>query len=106
MPNGAIAGLQHTKYIKEITIMQAMSLEPLDIVCKVVDHLNNQADGTVTVSNKDGTIVSVQPDGSVQSLPAGTNGAYERARVMGDKLVYSPSNSRAFIFAYISELPN
>jgi len=41
----------------------------------------------------DGTVLSVQPDvqAEYQSRPAGTDGPYEAAQRVGDKLVYTPA---------------
>ena len=41
------------------------------------DHLNDQGNGTFTASLADGTVVSIQPDGSRQTRSAGTAGPYE-----------------------------
>lgn len=52
--------------------------------------INKLSDGFITIINLDGTVLSVQPDGSYQSRPSGTAGPYEIGRVEGDKLVYTP----------------
>lgn len=36
-----------------------------------------------TLSFLDGTVVSIQPDGSIESRPAGSDGGYERCSVDG-----------------------
>lgn len=42
-----------------------------------------------TLANLDGLVLSVQPDGSYQTRPAGTAGPWEVAEVAGDKRVYT-----------------
>ena len=84
--------------------MPAISAKPLDIQFVTFDHLNKNSDGTVTASYRDGTVISVQPDGSIQSRPAGSNGAYERAIVAGDKIIYRPVHL-PLVFAYLALLP-
>lgn len=37
----------------------------------------NYPDGTFTLSNSDGSVISVQPDGSLEARPEGTHGPYE-----------------------------
>lgn len=51
---------------------------PLNGVITLRATLNPQPDGTFTVSNLDGTVVSVQPDGSEESRPGGTAGPFEK----------------------------
>ncbi len=59
----------------------------VDVVA--ADHLNPQADGTVTVSNADGTVWSWQPGGFWETRPPGSAGGYERALPQGNTLVYN-----------------
>ena len=63
-------------------------------------HLIPQSGGLVTVAFADGTVLSVQPDGSQQHRPAGTAGAYELATVIGTVIVYNPAGV-PFAFAYL-----
>ena len=70
---------------------------------KLADHLNPQSDGTVTVSFADGSVMSVQADGSIQTRPAGTAGPYECAQLSGNMLVFNPTGqvgSVPHVFAY------
>lgn len=77
----------------------AIGTAPLTPI-RLADHLNQQADnGTVTVSLTDGTVLSIQPDGSQQTRPAGTAGPWEIARINGNVLIYSPDGN-PYAFAY------
>lgn len=49
------------------------------------------ANGTVALPS--GEVLSVQPDGSYQTRPAGTAGPYEVAQRVGDKLVFTPGDA-------------
>ena len=79
-------------------------------------RLNNVGNGEVTVTLADvelldGTtlhepVMSVQPDGSVQTRPAGADGPYERAVVSGNLLVFRPAGDRAFAFPFAPKVPN
>lgn len=60
----------------------------------------NHVDGGVTISTADGAVLSVQPDGSYQTRPAGTAGPYELAQQAGDKLIYSPDD-HVFVIATV-----
>ena len=85
--------------------MIGMSDKPLDITFIARERLNKGPNGTAIVVNSDGTIVSVQPDGSIQSRPAGTAGPYETAKIDGNKLVYH-SGGHIYAFALLNEVPN
>ena len=86
-------------------------------------QLNPQGDGTVTVSivnpagimcqNPDRPAImwdvySIVPDGGVYARPAGTNGPWERAKVVGSSLVFAPygADGPAFLMPYAAEIPN
>jgi hypothetical protein len=47
-------------------------------------------DGGVVVSLPSGEVLSVQPDGSYQTRPAGTAGEYEVAERAGTDLIFRP----------------
>jgi hypothetical protein len=47
-------------------------------------------DGRVVVTLPSGEVLSIQPDGSYGTRPAGTTGPYEVARQVGEKLVFHP----------------
>ncbi len=58
--------------------------------------------GTGTVlANPDGTIVSIQPDGSVQSRPPGADGGYERCTVSGNLATWQPVTGVFYTYAYV-----
>lgn len=88
-----------------------------------VRQLNDQGDGTVTVSivnptgilcqNPDrpaivGDVYSVTPDGSIVARPRGTAGAWELAKVVGSTVVFAPSGAAgiAVKFPYTADIPN
>ncbi len=88
-----------------------------------VKQLNAQGDGTVTVTILDphgivcrnpdrpaivGDVYSIQPNGEIQARPAGTTGAWERARVNGSKLAFAPSGGAgtAYILPFTASIPN
>lgn len=66
---------------------------------RLAGRLIDQGDGTVTVANVDGTVVSVQPDGRIETRPAGTAGAYERATLVGQMLFFCPDAASGKVFA-------
>lgn len=43
-----------------------------------------------TLTNPDGTVLSVQPSGQYETRPAGTAGEYEVAEVAGSTRIYRP----------------
>ena len=61
--------------------------------------------GKVVVENLDGTVMSVQPDGRVESRPAGSAGAYEQATIVGNNLAFRPVSGKVYVFPYVSEIP-
>lgn len=86
-------------------------------------QVNKQDDGTVTVSVVNpagimcqapdrpaivGDVLSVEPDGNVVARPAGTNGPWERAKIVGASLVFAPNGARgiALMLPYAAEIPN
>lgn len=44
-----------------------------------------------TLTNPDGTVLSVQPGGAYETRPAGTAGEYEVAEVAGERRIYRPA---------------
>jgi hypothetical protein len=82
----------------------ALGLTPI-MSALVLAQVNDQGDGTSTLQHLDGTIVSCQPDGSLQSRPAGTAGAYERCVVDGPRVTYCPLGTTAFTFAFALKTP-
>ena len=49
-----------------------------------------QDDGTVTFPHPDGGVVSVQPNGDIETRPDGTAGEYEKATIESNKAVFRP----------------
>ena len=62
-----------------------------------------RADGSPSQA---GDVLSVQPDGSLQTRPAGTAGNYERAVVTSAGLVYRPVGQWAYLVPLAQEWPN
>ena len=50
---------------------------------KLVEVVASHDAGKSLLVNGDGSIVSVQPDGSIQSRPPGTDGAWEQCVISG-----------------------
>jgi hypothetical protein len=73
-------------------------------------QINELPDGTVTVTFPVGsdTVLSIQPDGSVETRPHGTDGPFERAILAGGRLIFAPlgSSGRVYIIPFASRLPN
>lgn len=73
-------------------------------------QLNDQGDGTVTVTYPPGSsdVLSVQPDGSIETRPKGTNGPYERAKVNGTSLAFCPLGTAGstWFVPYAPMVPN
>jgi hypothetical protein len=74
------------------------------LACIQKSQLNAQPNGQVTVSYPAGasTVLSIQQDGSIQTRPQGTAGAFELASISGNSLVYAPSGTtgEAFMVPY------
>lgn len=74
-----------------------------------INVLGPSASGTpiVTVTYPVGTqtVLSMQPDGTIETRPRGTAGPYERALLHADRLVYE-SGGIVYLLPYASETPN
>jgi hypothetical protein len=57
---------------------------------RVAAGLLTLPNGNVTVQNVDGTVMSVQPGGAIESRPAGSAGGYEQARASGTLVTFHP----------------
>jgi hypothetical protein len=82
----------------------------LDVVA-IGPHQINRLDGelvTVTYPAGTTTVLSVQPDGTIETRPAGAQGAYERAILKSDRLVYAPvgPTGKVYLVPYADVLPN
>jgi hypothetical protein len=96
----------------------ARGIEVLTKDC-LIDVGNNEVTATVGarlpgVVRDDGSdpensdVLSVQPDGSLQTRPEGTTGNFERAKVTSAGLVYRPLgiDGRAFLMPLAADWPN
>jgi hypothetical protein len=85
-------------------------VQRLDVVA-IGPHQINRLDGDlVTVAYPVGTttVLSVQPDGTIETRPPGASGPYERAILKPDRLIYAPvgPHGKVFIVPYVDALPN
>lgn len=55
--------------------------------------------GYVNVIELDGTVLSVQPDGTQQTRPAGTDAGYEQGQISGGAVLYQPEAPTGEVFA-------
>jgi hypothetical protein len=82
----------------------------LDVVAIGPNQINRIDDALVTVTYPAGatTVMSVQPDGTIETRPQGSQGAYERAILGGDRLVFAPigPSGKVFLVPYADTLPN
>lgn len=83
--------------------MIAISASPL-VPMRLASQLLQQSDGVYTVSLPDGEVLSCQPDGTLQTRPAGTNGQYEICTVNGGYLTFKPQGV-PITFAYVATVP-
>jgi hypothetical protein len=64
-------------------------------------------DGTYVVVNLDDTVMSVGPDGAVDTRPPGTTGAWERCTRNGNVVYYCPlSGGTVYAFAFAEGVPS
>jgi hypothetical protein len=80
-------------------------------VLAIGPHQIHVLDGDrVTVAYPAGatTVLSVQPDGTMETRPAGSAGPYETALLAGDRLVYAPTGlgGAVYLLPYAAEIPN
>ena len=99
--------------------------QAIEVVTK--DKLNDQGNGEFTATvdqqpnltrdgqaqkrdgsnaSQAGDVLSVQPDGTLQTRPKGTNGNFERCVVTPAGLVYRPVGKRTFLVPFASDWPN
>jgi hypothetical protein len=85
----------------------------LDVVACIGPHQINPVAGradviTVTYPVGSNTVLSMQPDGTITTAPAGTAGPYELAVRLPDRLVYAPlgANGTAYLLPYVDQIPN
>lgn len=63
-----------------------------------VTQIGSSAAGKSRLQNPDGTIVSVQPDGTVESRPDGSDGAYEQCVVSNGVVTFNPVDGLVYPF--------
>ncbi len=83
----------------------ALGTTPLATL-RAITGTNPQSDGTVTLSQTDGQVISCQPDGTIQTRPAGTAGAYEKAVIAGSLVTFCPDGVTAYSFSYAPQVAN
>ena len=66
--------------------------------CRVVVVIGG-GNGNSRLQLGDGSIISVQPEGTVQTRPAESDGPYEQCKVSGSVVTFMPVPSVAYIFA-------
>lgn len=59
-----------------------------------------QNNGKSTLANPDGTVVSIQPDGTRQTRPAGTAGPWELCTIQGALAVYEPNPGVVWFYGF------
>jgi hypothetical protein len=100
-----------------LTAVEGQSADPdadparrLDVVAIGPNQINRIDDALVTVTYPAGTttVLSVQPDGTIETRPQGSNGPYERALLGNDRLTYAPIGpaGKVFLIPYADVLPN
>jgi hypothetical protein len=75
-----------------------------------INRIEGSDDVTVTypVGADPKTVLSAQPNGTFLTVPFGTEGPYERARLKPDRLVFAPlgSDGTAYLLPYADQIPN
>jgi hypothetical protein len=73
-------------------------------------QINRISDELVTVTYPAGqaTVLSVQPDGTLETRPKGSQGPYELAWLKVDRLVYAPIGAAGpvYLLPFAEEVPN
>jgi hypothetical protein len=82
----------------------------LDVVAIGPDQITHLDGDLVTVTYPVGasTVMSVQPDGTIETRPANSRGPYECAIKKPDRLIFAPlgRNGRVFLVPYTDVIPN
>jgi hypothetical protein len=100
-----------------LTAVEGQSADPdtdaprrLDVVAIGPNQIVRLDDELVTVTYPAGstTVMSVQPDGTIETRPAGATGPYERALLGNDRLTYAPLGpaGKVYLIPYADVLPN
>jgi len=87
---------------------QAQRLDVAAIGPHQITRLDGDELVTVTYPAGTTTVLSVQPDGRIETRPAGANGPYERAVLKSDRLIYAPVGpaGAVYLVPYADVLPN
>jgi len=85
--------------------MYGLSTNHLNTLVPVRKH--DRGDGTFSLVLPDDTVISVQPDGTVEPRPPGTSGAWETCIIEGNLATYAPlgAGGLAYVFS-LSVIPN
>jgi hypothetical protein len=102
---------QHPAQHRDLDTDDTAPGEALDLIRCIGPHqLNRVTDTVVTVTYPVGatTVLSVQPDGTLDLRPEGSQGPYELAVLLVDRLVYAPLGAAgaAFLLPYADTIPN
>jgi hypothetical protein len=92
----------------------AMSTVPLatlplgtwPVLTQAIDHINDNGDGTSSLSEPGGLVVSCQPGGAIATRVAGTDAAYERCVVTEHVVTFQPDGSFPPYQYAIAAVPN
>lgn len=82
------------------------ALGQVPLTSLLVVTVNDMGDGTSTLSHADGSVVSCQPGGTLQTRVAGTAGPYERCVIDGTLATFCPDSVNAYSFAFAVKVPN
>ena len=101
---------------------KGLTIPPTAMDILTADRLNDLGDGDFTVTidmlyglfrddgqpSQPGDVLSVQENGTLQTRPAGTTGAFERCKKTTVGLVFRPRGvgTRAYLIALASDAPN
>lgn len=71
-------------------------------------QLNDMGNGEYTVTYGNGVLSCNPPDGHFTIMPTGTQGPYERCKIVGSSLSFRPPFDplKAYIVPYVSDAPN
>lgn len=94
------------KYFMSTTPLAQLPPGTWPLLTQPIDHTNDNGDGTVSLSEPGGLVVSCQPGGAIATRVAGTDAAYERC-VLGEQVVtfYPDASFPPYQYA-IAAVPN
>jgi len=93
--------------IEVMTYDQLVEMDNGEYVCTIGARPDIARDTQGTPSQP-GDVLSVQPDGTLQTRPAGATGSYERCKKTSAGLVYRPvgADGRSFLIPCATDAPN